>query len=183
MRAWGQADCGGGSHANRVHVHGHRRAAAGRLIKTAHLVCENWPQTDLHARTFSIVPGICSLQHFAVERGGPMFVPFYSTVLLAFESGNVIGLRMMKMMSGGSGSHDEAHLMVTEKLRAMLEAGASLMAGGTASSVVDRTANTLPQTRNGCRRDRRTWFDQTHGQGNSAAHRFCGGLGSGVRCV
>jgi len=67
-----------------------------------------------------------------------MFVPFYSTVLLAFESGNVIGLRMMKMMSGGSGSHDEAHLMVTEKLRAMLEAGTSLMAGGTASSVVDR---------------------------------------------
>ena len=37
-----------------------------------------------------------------------MFVPFYSTMFLAFESGNVIGLRMMKMMSGGSGSHDKA---------------------------------------------------------------------------
>ena len=67
-----------------------------------------------------------------------MFVSFYSTVSLAFESGNVIGLRMMKMMSGGSGLRDEAHLMVTEKVHAMLEAGASLMAGGTASSVVDR---------------------------------------------
>ena len=66
-----------------------------------------------------------------------MFVPFYSTVFLAFESGNVIGLRMMKMMSG-SGSHDEAHLMVMEKVHAMFEAGASLMAGGMASSVVDR---------------------------------------------
>ena len=66
-----------------------------------------------------------------------MFVPFYSTVFLAFESGNVIGLRMMKMMSGGSGSHAEAHLMVMEKMHAMFEAGA-LMAGGTASSVVDR---------------------------------------------
>jgi hypothetical protein len=67
-----------------------------------------------------------------------VFVPFYSTLLLAFESGNVIGLRMMKMMSGGSGSEDEAHLMVMEKIHAMFEASASLMAGSTASSVVDR---------------------------------------------
>jgi hypothetical protein len=27
-----------------------------------------------------------------------------------------MGLRMMKMMSGGSGSEDEAHLMVMEKI-------------------------------------------------------------------
>jgi len=67
-----------------------------------------------------------------------MFGPFYSAMSLALESGNVIGLRMMKMMSGGSGSQDEAHLMVTEKVQAMFEAGASLLAGGTASSVVDR---------------------------------------------
>ena len=33
---------------------------------------------------------------------------------------------------------DEAYLMVMEKVHAMFEAGASLMAGGTASSVVDR---------------------------------------------
>jgi hypothetical protein len=85
-----------------------------------------------------IVPSIWSLQHFAVERGGAMFVPFYSTVFLAFESGNVIGLRMMKIMSGDSGLHDEAHLMVMEKVHAMFEASASLMAGGTASSIVDR---------------------------------------------
>jgi hypothetical protein len=67
-----------------------------------------------------------------------MFGPFYSTMLLAFESSNVIGLRMMKIMAGGSGSHDEANLMVTEKVQAMLEANASLLAGATASSVVDR---------------------------------------------
>jgi hypothetical protein len=85
-----------------------------------------------------IAPSIWLLQHFAVERGGAMFAPFYSTVFLAFESGNVIGLRMMKMMSGGSGSHDEAHLMVMEKVHAMFEASASPMAGCTASSVVDR---------------------------------------------
>ena len=63
-----------------------------------------------------------------------MFGPFYSAVFLAFESSNVIGLRMMKIMSGGSGSHDEANLMVMEKV----QASASLSAGGTASSVVDR---------------------------------------------
>jgi hypothetical protein len=39
---------------------------------------------------------------------------------------------MMKMMSGGRGSHDEAHLMVMEKIAAMFEAGVSLLAGGTA---------------------------------------------------
>ena len=85
-----------------------------------------------------ILPRILSPQHFAVQRGGAMFGPFYSTVSLAFESGNVIGLRMMKMMSGGNGSHDEAHLMVMEKIHAMFEASASLLAGGTASSVIDR---------------------------------------------
>ena len=42
------------------------------------------------------------------------------------------------MMSGAGGAQDEAHLMVTEKLHALFEAGASLMAGGTASSVVER---------------------------------------------
>jgi hypothetical protein len=84
------------------------------------------------------VPSIWSSQHFAVERDSAMFGPLYSTVFLAFESGNVIGLRMMKMMSGGSGLHDEANLMVMEKVNAMFEAGASLMSGGTASSIVDR---------------------------------------------
>jgi hypothetical protein len=111
--------------------------------KLAGLLCpvktdqKRWSQTDVCVDLF-IAPSIWLRQHFAVERGDAMFVPFYSTVFLAFESGNVIGLRMMKMMSGGSGSHDEAHLMVTEKVHAMFEAGVSLMAGGTASSVVDR---------------------------------------------
>ena len=84
------------------------------------------------------VPGIWSLQQLAAERGGAMLGPFYSTMFLAFESGNVINLRMIKIISGGSGSHDEANLMVMEKIHALLEASASLMSGGTASSVVDR---------------------------------------------
>jgi hypothetical protein len=67
-----------------------------------------------------------------------MFGPFYSSVFLAFESGNVIGLRMMKIMAGGRGSHDETNLMVTEKVQAMSEASASLLAGATASTVINR---------------------------------------------
>jgi hypothetical protein len=67
-----------------------------------------------------------------------MFGPFYSSVFLAFESGNVIGLRMMKIMAGGRSSHDETNLMVMEKVQAMSEASASLLAGATASTVINR---------------------------------------------
>jgi hypothetical protein len=41
-------------------------------------------------------------------------------------------------MFGGRDAHNEAHLMVSEKINAMFEATASVVAGGTASSVVDR---------------------------------------------
>jgi hypothetical protein len=67
-----------------------------------------------------------------------MIVLYYSTMLLAFESGNVVGLRTAKLLAGDSAFHDEVHLMVFEKVQAMFEAGANLMAGGTVSSVVDR---------------------------------------------
>jgi hypothetical protein len=67
-----------------------------------------------------------------------MFVPFYSTAMLALESCDVIGLRLAKLRSGGRDASDEAHLMVSEKINAMFEATASVAAGGTASSVVDR---------------------------------------------
>jgi hypothetical protein len=67
-----------------------------------------------------------------------MFVPFYSTAMLALESCDVIGLRLAKLMSGGRDANDEAHLMVSEKINAIFEATASIVAGGTASSIVDR---------------------------------------------
>jgi hypothetical protein len=67
-----------------------------------------------------------------------MFVPFYSTAMLALESCDVIGLRMTKLMFGGRDAHDEAHLMMSEKVNAMFEATASMVAGGTASSIVNR---------------------------------------------
>jgi hypothetical protein len=67
-----------------------------------------------------------------------MFFPFYSTMMLGLESGNVIGLRMLKLTCGGSEALNEMHLMIGEKINAIFETGANLMAGGSADSVVDR---------------------------------------------
>jgi len=67
-----------------------------------------------------------------------MFFPFYSTMMLGLESGNVIGLRMLKLACGGSDALNEMHLMMDEKINALVETGGHLMAGGSADSVVDR---------------------------------------------
>jgi hypothetical protein len=67
-----------------------------------------------------------------------MFFPFYSSMMLGLESGNVIGLRMLKLACGGGDALNEMHLMVGEKVDAAFESGANLMAGASAHSVVDR---------------------------------------------
>jgi hypothetical protein len=67
-----------------------------------------------------------------------MSFPFYSTMMLGLESGNVIGLRMLKITRGGSDALNEMHLMIEEKVNAAYESGANLMAGASANSVVDR---------------------------------------------
>jgi hypothetical protein len=67
-----------------------------------------------------------------------MFFPFYSTMMLGFESGNVIGLRMLKLSYGGSAALSEMGLMMGEKVNAAFESRANLMTGGSAESVVDR---------------------------------------------
>jgi hypothetical protein len=67
-----------------------------------------------------------------------MFVPFYSATMLAFESCGVVGLRMAKLMTGSRECEAEIQLMVSEKIEAMFEAAASLVAGGTPAGVVDR---------------------------------------------
>ena len=43
---------------------------------------------------------------------------------------------MMKLAAGGASANDEVQLMTSEKVTAMTEAGAKLMAGGSADSVV-----------------------------------------------
>ena len=67
-----------------------------------------------------------------------MFFPFYSTMMLGLESGNVIGLRLLKLAGGGREALNELHLMVGEKVNAAFESGANLMAGASADSIVDR---------------------------------------------
>jgi hypothetical protein len=58
--------------------------------------------------------------------------------MLAFESFEVIRLRLEKLLIGGDAADQEALLMVSEKIDAMFEAGANLMAGATSASIVDR---------------------------------------------
>ena len=67
-----------------------------------------------------------------------MFFPFYSSMMLGLESGDVIGLRVLKIACGGGDALNEMHLMVGEKVNAALESGANLMAGASVDSVVAR---------------------------------------------
>ena len=72
-----------------------------------------------------------------VFAGSDAGFPWLAGAMLAFESCEVIRLRLAKLATGDDADF-EARLMVSEKLDAMFEAGASLMTGGTANSVVER---------------------------------------------
>jgi|BarGraIncu00222A_1022003.scaffolds.fasta_scaffold74562_2 hypothetical protein len=67
-----------------------------------------------------------------------MCFPWHTIMMLAIESNGVVGLRLMKLASGGSDAQVEADLMLREKIDAAFEAGATLMTGGTVGCIVDR---------------------------------------------
>jgi hypothetical protein len=67
-----------------------------------------------------------------------MFFPWHTIMMLAIESHGVVGLRLMKLASGGSDAQVEAELMLREKIDAAFEAGATLFAGGSMDRIVDR---------------------------------------------
>lgn len=67
-----------------------------------------------------------------------MLHPWQSVVLLALESHYVVALRLIRIAGGGTLALTEANLMLTEKLDACVEAGATLMTGGTMVAVVAR---------------------------------------------
>jgi hypothetical protein len=67
-----------------------------------------------------------------------MFFPWHTIMMLAIESSGVVGLRLMKLASGGSQAQVEADLMVREKIDAAFEAGATFIAGGSVARIVDR---------------------------------------------
>jgi hypothetical protein len=64
--------------------------------------------------------------------------PWLAGAMLAFESCEVIRLRLTKFAGAGEDAEHEAHLMVSEKLDAAFEAGASLMAGATPAAIIGR---------------------------------------------
>jgi hypothetical protein len=59
-------------------------------------------------------------------------------MLLVVESNTVIGLRLLKLASGGGDACAEARLMVGEKFAAALEAQTAIWTGGTATAVIER---------------------------------------------
>jgi hypothetical protein len=67
-----------------------------------------------------------------------MLEPWFLVLLLALESGEVIGLRVAKLAGGGVDAHHEADLMVSEKIDAVIEAGAGLLCGATTGHVINR---------------------------------------------
>ena len=65
-------------------------------------------------------------------------LPWLASAMLAFESCEVIRLRLTKFAAADADADREAQLMLSEKVDAMLEAGASLMAGASAADIVGR---------------------------------------------
>lgn len=65
-----------------------------------------------------------------------MFFSWYDLTMLAFESTSVIGLRLTKILQGGSSSIEEIGLMCSEKVLACSEAGAALATGVSADGIV-----------------------------------------------
>jgi hypothetical protein len=72
------------------------------------------------------------------QTGDALFAPWLNIVRLAFESNEVIGLRLAKLAAGGINAQHETHLMVGEKVGAVFEAGISLLSGTTPTNVIDR---------------------------------------------
>ena len=67
-----------------------------------------------------------------------MFVyPWSPAMMLAFEAGNVIDLRLWKIARGGAEGSAESHLMVKEKVDALFEAGSVVVGGGSSADVID----------------------------------------------
>ena len=63
---------------------------------------------------------------------------WFGLTMLAFESHEVIGLRLTKLAGGGAAALDEADLMIREKIHAGFEAITSMAMGASPPSVVSR---------------------------------------------
>jgi hypothetical protein len=66
------------------------------------------------------------------------YFPWFASAMLAFESCEVIRLRLTRLSLGDVAAEHEARLMMSEKFDAMLEATTSLMTGASAATVIGR---------------------------------------------
>ena len=67
-----------------------------------------------------------------------MFNSWFAATLLAWEAADVVGLRMTRLAGGGDVAYAEAHLMVSEKVAAGIEALGSLMLGRSPDEIIQR---------------------------------------------
>ena len=107
------------------------------LIPSAgELVCLQVTATE---KVEPFVSGGRSVHRSVPLRGGCwMLDTWMSALMLAMESNNVVGLRLLKLAGGGSDAYAEASLMVREKMAAAFEAQEAIWSGGTTNSVIDR---------------------------------------------
>jgi hypothetical protein len=66
---------------------------------------------------------------------------------LGAEAGMVITMRLAHMAAGGAGANSEAELMVTEKVRAMIELQTKLMTGALGTTALSGTQGALKHYR------------------------------------
>ena len=81
-------------------------------------------------------PSFSALDRHAVLTGANDSFPWFAGAMLAMEASEVIRLRLEKFAQGHEDSEDEARLMVTEKIVAALQAGASLLAGASPAAII-----------------------------------------------
>jgi hypothetical protein len=81
---------------------------------------------------------LSSLDRHAVLSGSDDGFPWYAGAMLAMESCEVVRLRLAKLADHDEESEREASLMVSEKIFAAFEAGASWLAGASPASIIGR---------------------------------------------
>ncbi|QJP12596.1 hypothetical protein G3545_02295 [Starkeya sp. ORNL1] len=86
-----------------------------------------------------------------------MFKTLFKISMLAFESQNVIALRMIKLAQGGAAGTAEAQKMWSEKAEAAMRLGPAFLAGGSIDKMIDdyRVIVRANHSRLGGRRRRR----------------------------
>ena len=74
----------------------------------------------------------------AVFFGSDDGFPWYAASMLAFESGEVVRMRLEKLASCDDDAGHEARLMVSEKIAAAFEAAANWLSGATPGTIIGR---------------------------------------------